>query len=204
MNSLILVFGFIAQLPSSSAAGPTSCALEVLVKSPSGATVPAVSVIWLNETLGFEFKTTTDRQGMARFCDPSINARFTARVGNGVCALTVHEIPQNWKETRRIEVIYQDCKIKEMFGFCHVLLRVHDQQNQPLLGAELTLQSAQPLIQGSFLSDRFGRIYLSIGWGITSLGVLQLDGYSKQTLKLECEPKSSTSERIEILRPGPP
>jgi len=200
MEMLLLVLSLVAQSHEGVAAtiGPV-CVFEVSVKSPNGRAASGVPVSWSDDSSGFEYKSGTNQQGLAHFCDPPVLPRFTVRIGRNICAVTVHNVPSPWKEVRRIHVVYQDCETQEMFGFCHVLLRLRDRQKQPLSGVRLALQPPQPEIQGTFISDSLGRIYLSIALSTVGDGLLRKDGYSDQALKLECDPKSSTIEKTETL-----
>ena len=196
--ALTLLVG-LAGVVSSAAPEPSACSFEVVVKSPTGIPVSSSPVVWTSDSPGFEYRNTTNEFGVARLCDPPIKVRLSIRVGYSACAVTIQGLLPVWGRVRRIPVTFPDCRSQEMIGFCHILLRVKDVQDQPLSGVTLELQPYIPTIQGSFITDDYGRMFLSVAWRVTGKGVLRRNGYVDQAVGLECDPKSSVSEKSETL-----
>jgi hypothetical protein len=198
-------FCVLAVLPSTAliAAAQTTtsyCTFEVKVKSPTGLPIAGIAVEGTNPAFGFSTKAVTDRAGAVRFCDAPLEASIDFKVGEGQCSVTVHDIGPLWAETRELSVTYQECKQKEMIGFCHIVLRVRDGEGHPVLGVKLSLPTVHGAGQGTTITDEFGRILRTMSWRAVADGTLIKAGYQEEAVTLQCDPNKATSERIVTVR----
>jgi len=189
-----------SQLSAQATADPY-CAFEILVRSPDGAPLAHIPVAARRDGITFEANTETDARGIARICDSPLDSSIDIHVGENKCSVTVHSVYPIWRETRSIFVTLQTCRTREMLGYCHLLLRVRDEENRPLPNVRLDVADTSGDVQGTTSSDEFGRIFTAISWRTTSHGMLERPGYSKTPIVLECNPETSTSEKVITLKP---
>ena len=170
------------------------CAIEVRVESPDRSPKPNINV----EAEGapsFKSSTKTDQTGVARFCDTPIDTLIDIRVGQGRCAVTFHAVDSTWRKPARLLAVYESCFPERVMGVCDVILKVRDNNDQPLPDVKLTVPDGR-VLKGTFLSDPLGRIFTLIRWHTTVVGKLEKPGYEATAIILDCPSEKSVIEKI--------
>jgi hypothetical protein len=196
-----LIFIFFATLRIA-AAQPDKlfCAFEVTVVTPTGLPAAGLSVAMIRDDDKKTVSTaTTASDGVVKFCDaPIVPVRIM--VASTPCGLTtVGPARAEWPDTQKL-LITQNLTRCEEFNpppLCHVLLRVSDESGGPVQGARLETKAS--LGPGSVVSDRLGRLFLSIKRMERLEGLIVKEGFQPMPFSEECvddaEPKIVLRQR---------
>jgi hypothetical protein len=185
ISSLLRAAWLLPLLATSAGAQSMYCALNVIVRSPSGSPVPNLPVVLVRKDGSPFLETTTAGNGVARLCDAPFES-IDIFVGRDVCgAVRVQNLRPKWPVTQRVAITYQSvaCDHFNVDPECQVLLRVRDETGKPISGARLEgMRSGS----GSGLSDTLGRIFWSIKrWGHLE-GVVAHEGLKSAGISTQC------------------
>jgi hypothetical protein len=204
MNSLettrlFTIAGFLALLIIPAAGQTSYCAFEVRVTGPAGAPVANVPVYLIRNQRTTLSDTITNAKGVARICDSPLGAVDIA-VGFDVCgSVLVKDIKATWPTTRPVLVTYVETSCDHfVFGdYCQILLRIHDEDGQPVAAARFQGRSSS--VSGSDVSDNFGRIFRSIKTGEKLEGVITKDGRDPARISEQCLPHGERDMELKIM-----
>jgi len=171
------------------------CAYEVLVRSSANKPRDRVEVTAVSDGSKFQASTTTDINGLARFCDPPLDSYVDIQIGVRRCFVTVNRVYPLWRKTRRLLITYQPCASDGGQGLCRFVVRVRDPQDHPVADARLSGK----FLQGMLVSDELGRIFASLPWRIVVDANLERIGYVSERVPLECGPEL-IAERVVVLK----
>jgi len=185
---------------AASAAEPTYCAYEVKVSGASGAPLAKIPVGMVQRESQIA-SAWTDTQGMARLCDAPLHP-VDIVIGMSRCGLVVvRNVKPAWPKTRQVFAIYVETPCNEFVfaDHCQILLRVQDEDGQPVAGARFDgIPADKP---NSHVSDTFGRIFRTVKRGERLNGQIIRDGWEPTLVSEACLPLGDQDlERKVIMR----
>jgi hypothetical protein len=165
------------------------CAVELRVQSPSHEALQRMPVVMLSSDGASEDRTTTDENGLARFCNPKMNSLHEIRVGRSKCWVEIHEVHPVWRKPLRLEVIYDQCEQSRIVGFCDVVVHLQDRNGHPLVGIDFGISAdvSAAVLRWTPKSDEFGRIFATVLWHQRARGIVRRPGGSIfEVISLDC------------------
>jgi hypothetical protein len=176
------------------------CAFEVKVVTPTGLPAAGLSVAVIRDDDKKTFSTaTTSPDGVVRFCDaPIVPVRIM--VASMPCGLTtVGPARAEWPDTQKLLITQNHTRCEEFNPppLCHVLLRISDESGGPVEGTRFETKAS--LGPGSVVSDRLGRLFLSIKRMDRLDGLIVKEGFQPTPFSEQCvddvEPKIVLRQR---------
>ena len=197
---LLILSAIASAFVSNARAEGVYCAFEVKVSTPSGEPFPDVPAAIVGAG-GKEFgsEARTDKNGVVRFCDAPMQ-RVDIIVGFDRCgAVMIRQVKPPWLRTAHFSVIYARRTCGEFIvpSDCHVLLRVVDEKDRPVIGAHLdTGPGGEP-------SDVYGRLFRSLKESEKLEGVVTKDGYEPMRISEQCthEDDHDIEEKVVMRKP---
>jgi hypothetical protein len=182
------------------------CAFEVTVHNPGGGPMGKVPV-GIVQRGNIVSETETNGAGVARICDSPLDP-VSFFIGFGRCGqVQIEQVKPTWLETKKLFVTYAKSSCDD-FAFekrCHFLVRIKNEQGQPIAGAALRdvpERSTEPR-----LSDALGRLFRTAEADQELKGTVIKDGYSPTPFSHSCNWRDGTDiETVIVLRKisGPP
>ena len=173
----------------------TYCAYEVHVKRPTGESFAQTPVSLVDR--GKEVRTEfTDERGAARLCDAPLHP-VDIVVGAVACGLTVIKgVRPAWPNTRTVVAVRDsDCYEFSSPDDCQVLLRIQDQRERPISGAQVSLESKGTVPP----SDAFGRIFRKLKSGEAMDGTVVSRGHSPKRFSVRCSRGNQQDVELKLV-----
>ena len=185
-----------AAILTSVADAESFCSLNVTVRS----SIPTESIkVVVEEESGRKIEKRAV-EGKVSFCDLGIRP-VTVVVGSPGCSQgIVRNVPMKWNESRSLAVWHDNtlCQGEAMpVAACDLLFRIIGQERRPVSLAAIELTSPVPKVLSA---DEYGRAFLRITAGQIAEGRVVAEGFSSESVKVECTFKNIVREESIYLR----
>ena len=167
------------------------CDLRVLIRDYESR--PTEAAVAITDMQGKLLTETISKGGVAEFCDLGI-APFNVVVGLNVCG----QVQVKWLSVYQGQTLEVPVYMRPCHGWvprgCDFLIRLVDEQGTKLAAASLIIQHQVRL------TDRFGRIRLSVGRGKELELIARYAGLREEHFSLACGVDDIDSERTIVLK----
>lgn len=173
------------------------CAIKLIVTTDDGRPIPSTAAE-LRDRSGRVVARTPIKNGTGEFCDFGIGPHSILIGGNSCGAVEIKNVHLRYKLPQTFDVILNLClgEGDEEGNACFKYVRVLGDDGKPISYAHVERVSSSE----TNLTDRYGRIFLTVDPGKQDSFVFSKEGYKSSKLQFNCGPIGRSETAVVLKR----